>query len=342
MLLSELAERLEGRLLGTGAGETVAGISTIREAGPGEVCYYGNRAYREYLPVTRALAVITSEELSTSAPNQVIVEDAYDAFRKALELFRDVSVTGFATVHASAVVHESALLGEGVHLGPCCVVDAGARVGDGTEVGACSYVGPSAVIGSGCLLAPGCFVGADCVLGDRVAVGPRAVVGSDGFGFVPRPDGHLKVPQNGNVVLGDDVELGAGTTVDRATVGSTVIGAHTKVDNLVHIAHNVSIGRGCFLAAQTGIAGSTVVGDGAVFAGQVGVVGHVRIGDGAVMAAKSGISKDVPDGATVFGIPARPMDLSKRIIAAMNELPEFRRKVLRFMAETVSREEDSQ
>jgi len=211
------------------------------------------------------------------------------------------------------------------------VSPAGAVIGDGTFVGPNSFIGPGVKLGRECYIAAGVNIYHDCVIEDRVIIHSGAVIGADGFGFVPDPSGHLKVPQNGNVIVCRDVEIGAGTTVDRAVVGSTRIGEFSKLDNLVHIANNVTLGAGCLVAAQTGIAGSTTVGSGVVFGGQAGIGGHLNIGDGAVIAAQAGVMKDVPPGVTVSGYPAREHSRSLRVNASLMGLPEFREEVVNFM-----------
>lgn len=326
--LGELARRLDGELAVGSPDTEITGVSTLQDARPGQVCYYGNRKYRKYLESTRASAVIVGEPVETAAPAQIIVSEPYGAFRRALQVFSPDRRSGFGGVHPRAVVHETASLEEGVGVGPNAVVDRDCRVGAGTSVGAGCCLGPGARVGCGCTLHPGVYVGADVVLGDHVTVHSAAVLGADGFGFVPRADGeHLKVPQNGTVRVEDHVEIGAGCTVDRAVVGETVIGACSKLDNLVHVAHNVRLGRGCLVAAQTGIAGSTTVGDGVVFGGQVGVAGHITIGDGARIGAQAGVTKDVKPGLTVSGYPARPHRAALRQDALLRRLPELYRRL---------------
>jgi len=342
MLLSELADRLDGEILGQGDTLEVTGVSTIRDAAPSEVCYYGNPRYRSDLLHTGAGAVLVSEEIETSALNTIIVKNPYRAFREVLLIFEEDEKTGFAGVHPTAVVHPEAILHETVLAGPNAVVEKGTVVAAGSKIGAGCFIGPSCIIGRDCTIHPGVSIYRRCVLGERVTLHSGAVIGSDGFGFVPDPEGHLKVPQNGYVEIGNDVEIGACTTVDRAVVGCTRIGAHTKLDNLIQIAHNVTIGPGCLIAAQTGIAGSTKLGAGVVCGGQVGISGHLSIGDRVVIAAQSGVMKDIPAGLTVSGYPARPHDKALRIGAAIADLPELRYRMLRFMQDNdIRTEEDS-
>ncbi len=342
MKLSILAAKLEGELHGPDGEQEVAGVSTIQEAGPDQVCYYGNRAYRKYLTSTSALAVIAGERVRTSAANLILVAHPYRAFRKALILFRKETPGGFEGVHPAAVIHPEAVIHESASVGPGASVDAHARVGKGTVIGAGAHIGPGAAVGEDCLLYPGVVVYHDCVVCDRVIIHSGAVIGSDGFGFVPDPEGHLKVPQNGIAFVEDDVEIGAGCTIDRAVAGRTLIGKSSKLDNLVHVAHNVTIGANCLIAAQTGFAGSTTVGTGVTFGGQAGIAGHIRIGDGSTVAAQAGVMKDVPAGATVSGYPARAHGKSLRVNAALIDLPEFRRKVMDFMREHGNNEEEDE
>lgn len=340
MKLSILARKLNGELVGPDGESEVAGVSTLQAAKPDQICYFGNRQYKKYLKTTCALAVITREMLESSAANLILVNEPYRAFREALILFRRESISGFTGIHPTSVIHPDAVLSADVTVGPNAVVDSCARIGSGSFIGAGSIIGPGVTIGCGCFINPVVSIYHDCIIGNRVIIHSGTVIGSDGFGFIPDPEGHLKIPQNGNVVIEDDVEIGAGCTIDRAVVGSTLIGRFSKLDNLIQIAHNVTVGSGCLIAAQTGISGSTEIGSGVIFGGQVGTAGHIIIGDGAVIAAQSGVTKDVAAGITVSGYPARSHKRALRLNAAVSDLPEFRRKVLDFMKEFSSKEEE--
>jgi len=321
--LKEISDRLEGKILQGSPDSIVSGVSTIQNAGPSDICYYGSTKYSVYLGTTQAMAVIVEKPVETSARCVLLVDNAYDGFRKVLHLFKPDISSGFDSIHPSAVIHPSSKTGEDVHIGPSVVVDRDCVVGDGCRIGSGSLLGPEVIIGDNCILHPGVTLLAGTVVGSDVIIHSGTVTGSDGFGFVPDPGGrHRKIPQNGNVVIGNHVEIGANCTIDRAVTGSTSIGDYTKLDNLIQVAHNVHIGRGCFIAAQTGIAGSTVVGDGVVFGGQAGVGGHIVINDGAVIAAKSGVTKDVASGVTVSGNPARPHMETLRLAAAVSRLPK--------------------
>jgi UDP-3-O-[3-hydroxymyristoyl] glucosamine N-acyltransferase len=325
--LAELAAALGGELIGPGGDEEVSGVSSLQDAGPGEVCYYGNPLYRRQLSSTRALAVICSGDVETAATNRIRVPNAYDAFRKALGLFAPDRSSGFDGIHPSAVIHHTALIGAGAAIGPCSVLEQGVTVGQGTRIGSCCCIGRGVKLGSGCEIHSHVVLEAGTEIGDRTVIHSGTVLGADGFGFVPDPSGHRKVPQNGIVMIGSDVEIGANCTIDRAVTGATVVGDHCKLDNMVHLAHNVTIGPGCLLAAQVGIAGSTRVGRGVVFGGQAGIGGHIEIGDGATVAGQAGVTKSVPAGVVVSGYPARPHSRALRLDAALSRLPEFMESV---------------
>ncbi|HPJ29562.1 MAG TPA: UDP-3-O-(3-hydroxymyristoyl)glucosamine N-acyltransferase [Candidatus Sabulitectum sp.] len=317
-----IAELLGGRLVGSPGNALVTGVSTLMEAGPGDICYYGNTKYARYLPTTGALAVLVQSECQTSARCQIIVDDPYDCFRKVLLLFQPDRSSGFPGVHPSAVIHDTAVLKEGVEAGPLAVIHRDCVIGRNCQIGSGCVLGAGTVVGESTVLHPGVTLLAGTVVGNGCIIHSGTVVGSDGFGFVPCGSGqHRKIPQNGNVVIGNNVEIGSNCSIDRAVTGSTMIGDHTKLDNLIQVAHNVRIGSSCLIAAQTGIAGSATIGSGVVIGGQVGIAGHIEIGDGAVIAAKSGVTKSLPPGVTVSGNPCRPHGENLRISAAAARLP---------------------
>ena len=231
--------------------------------------------------------------------------NASDAFSKVIDIFAPPPPAFPPGRHPSAVIHASAVVPASAHIGPCAVIDSGAVIGERTVIGAGVYIGEMARVGDDCLIYPNVTVRERCRLGHRVIIHAGTTVGSDGFGYISGPGGHKKVPQVGIVQLDDDVELGAGVTVDRARFGRTWLKRGTKVDNLVQIAHNVVIGEDCLIIAQVGISGSTHIGNRVIIAGQAGLVGHIEVGDGAVIMAQSGISKDVPPGAKLIGSPAQ-------------------------------------
>lgn len=320
--LDAVAKAIDGIVVGDGSVE-ITGVAGIREAREGDLTFLANPRYEAYLDQTRASAVIVADNHRSCAKPLIQNANPYLAFLKAVRFFQGEGPRPAPGAHPSAVVAPGAVLAPSASVGPCAVVEAGASIGARSVVHAGCYVGVGAKIGEDCLLYPNVTLREDCELGNRVIVHSGTVIGSDGFGFVRDGEVYRKLPQVGNVVVEDDVELGACVTIDRATTGTTRIGAGTKVDNLVQIAHNVQIGPCCIIVAQVGISGSTTLGDHVVLAGQVGVVGHIEIGAGAMVGAKSGVSNSVEPGEKVFGYPARPVAQSKRIEASLRHLPEL-------------------
>jgi UDP-3-O-[3-hydroxymyristoyl] glucosamine N-acyltransferase len=320
--LAELAVELQGQINGDGA-TVIRGVAGIREALPGDVTFLANARYESYLDQTRASAIICSRETRAAAVPLLMVDNPYLAFQRAVRIFRPDVHRPVPGVHPTAVVSGDAVLGHEVSIGAYCVVEAGARIGNRAVLMAGSYVGHGADIGADACLYPRVTVREDCSIGDRCILHPGVVVGSDGFGFAFDAGRYHKVLQVGNVVIGDDVEIGANTTVDRATTHTTQIGDGTKIDNLVQIGHNVIIGRHCIIVAQVGISGSTELEDYVTLGGQAGLVGHIRIGKGAMVGAKSGVSKSVAAETVVTGYPAIPHNVWKRIQALLQRLPQM-------------------
>jgi UDP-3-O-[3-hydroxymyristoyl] glucosamine N-acyltransferase len=320
--LKALAEQVGGELDGPGD-LLITGVAGIREARAGELTFVASPRYLPYLDETLASAVILADGVRTKLPC-LRVADPYLAFLRAIQAFSKPVAERFAVgIHPSAIVDSTAELGEGVRVGACAVVGRGCRIGPHTIIGPSAVLMDGVSVGQRCLIYPHVTIREECELGDRVILQPGCVIGSDGFGYAKDKGAYHKIPQIGKVVIEDDVEIGANACIDRATTGRTVVGAGSKIDNLVQIAHNVTIGRGTILSAQVGIAGSTKVGDQVVMAGQVGAVGHINIGDGARIGAQSGISKDVPAGAEFFGYPAREHREFKRLHVHINRLPRY-------------------
>ena len=320
--LEAVAKAIDGTVVGDGSVE-ITGVAGIREAREGELTFLANPRYEPYLEHTQASAVIVSENHRRIGKPLIQNPNPYLAFLKAVRLFAREAERPRAGVHPTAVVAEDAFVAPDASIGPHVVIEPGAVIGARAIVHAGCYIGARARLGDDAFLYPNVTVREECELGDRVIVHSGTVVGSDGFGFVRDGDVYRKLPQVGNVAVGEDVEIGANVTIDRATTGTTRIGAGSKIDNLVQIAHNVQIGRNCIIVAQVGISGSTVLGDHVVLAGQVGIVGHIEIGDGASVGAQSGVSKSVKAGERMFGYPAMPLRQAKRIEASIRNLPEL-------------------
>jgi len=307
--LGQLAE-ISGATLVGGAdpGVVLTAVAPLDSAGPGEISFLDNRKYAEAFEASKAGACIVSAEMVERAPQGMLLllaKDPYRAYARVAQAFHP-SPAPEPWVAPTAWIDSSAIVGEGCRIEPGAVVYARAEVGRRCRIGA------NAVIGEGVVLGDDCVVGANAtvshaIVGTKVNIYPGARIGQDGFGFAMGPEGHLKVPQLGRVIIGDGVEIGANTTIDRGAGPDTVIGAGSMIDNLVQIGHNVQMGRGCVIVSQVGISGSTRLGDFVAAGGQAGITGHLRIGSGARIAAQSGVMRDVPPGETVGGAPAVPM-----------------------------------
>lgn len=324
MRLADLAERLGCRLEGDGALE-VARVAALDDAGPGDVTFLANSKYAARLPATRATAVIANDSV-TSAPCAILrTPQPYLVWAHAVSLLSPVRRPA-PGISPLASIDPSATLGADVHVGPFAVIGPEVRLGARVVVEPHVVVGAGAVIGDDTILRAHVSLREGVEVGARVILHDGVVIGADGFGFARRPDGtHQKIPQNGRVVIEDDVEIGAQSAVDRPAVGETRIGRGTKIDNLVQVAHGVHIGRNVLLAAQVGIAGSTILDDDVIMAGQSGSTGHVHLGRGARVGAKSAVTKDVPAGGHVAGIPAMDLGDWREIVVLGRRLPDIRR-----------------
>ena len=323
--LGQLAQALGATLEGDPR-RLVTGVAPLESAGPHEVSFLTNARYTEAAKASRAGAFVAGTDaaglpapvLRVRAPQQALVD--------LLNLFHPPSpvVPG---VHPTAVVAADAWIDATAAVGAHAVVEAGARIGARVHVGALAYVGAGVEIGEDCALGPHVALLAGVRLGRRVVVHPGAVIGADGFGFAFDGAQHRKVPQTGGVLIEDDVEIGANTTIDRATFGDTIVRRGTKIDNLVQIGHNVEVGEHSILVAQVGVSGSSRLGRGVVLAGQVGIADHVTVGDGVLVGAQGGVPSSLEAGGKFLGTPARPMLEAKRIMAAETRLPELLRRV---------------
>ena len=301
-------------------------VRGLADAGPEHLSFLSNPRYAPQLATTRAGAVLVAAGIATAGRTVIRCDDPYAAFANALALFHPQAwpapgidpracVDPRAEVDASATVEAFAWIG------------AGARVGSGSWIEAHAYLGAGARLGERCRLMPGAVVYADCRLGDRVWLNPGAVVGGEGFGFAPRPEGHVKIPQTGPAVIEDDVEIGANSCVDRATMGETVVRRGAKLDNLVQVGHGAEIGEGTLMAAYAAVAGSARVGKGVLFGGKAGAINHVRLGDGVQLSTQSIALSDQPAGARLAGTPAIDKRTWLRAVSAFAELPALLRRL---------------
>lgn len=322
--LRELADWVEGIVVGEEAIQ-IDGITGIDEAGPTDLTFAVSQHLDRALS-SKAAAVIIPFEVESFAKPAIRVKNPRVAFTRLLTLFNPPP-------QVEPGIHPAAVVGKNFRLGETAAVMAQVFIGDDVTIGSGtilypqSYVGTGSVIGSNCLIHPQATLRERTVLGDRVIIQSGAVIGGDGFGYVTVDGEHLKVPQVGNVIIEDDVEIGSNTAVDRATTGSTIIRRGTKIDNLVHIAHNDIIGEHCFIVAQTGISGSVTVGNHVTLAGQTGTAGHINIGANSVFIGRAGITKDTPDNYFGAGTPARPHQEWVREQVAIHKMPAALKKI---------------
>lgn len=322
--LSEIAELVDGTVLGDG-NIVITGVTNIEEAGEGDITF-AVPPHLDKAAQSTAAAVVVPDNITCFAKPAIRVANPRVAFTRLLELFTP-QLNIERRIHTTAIIGSGVQIGNNVAVMPYVVIADDVVIGDNTIIYPYTYIGASTVIGSDVIIYPNVTVREYCQVGSRVIIHSGAVIGSDGFGFVTIQGQHRKVPQVGNVIIEDDVEIGANTTIDRATTSSTIVKRGTKIDNLVHVAHNVAIGENCFLIAFTGIAGSSKIGNNVTFAGQSGCNGHITIGDNCVFAARSAPIGDVPAGSFWAGFPARPHKEWLRDEAAIQKVPDLIKKV---------------
>jgi UDP-3-O-[3-hydroxymyristoyl] glucosamine N-acyltransferase len=325
MKTSELAKFLAGTLRGHEDRE-VHNVSALETAGPGELAYAETAKSLAMAAASQAECILVPVDSNLPGRTTIAVANPKLAFVRAAQVLcppRKLS----PGVHASAVIAPDARLAADVVVCPNVVIESGAEVGKGTYLGAGVFLGEGAQIGAQCVLHPRVSVYPQAKIGNRVILHAGVVIGSDGFGYVFAEGHYEKFPQRGGVIIEDDVEIGSNSTVDRGSLGVTVIGEGSKIDNLVQIAHNVKVGRHCVIAAQTGISGSTEIGGYVVMGGQVGVADHIRIEEGAMIGGQAGIFRTIRKGTKVWGTPARPLDELKKMHAQVASLPNLARKV---------------
>lgn len=322
LTVSEIASLVGGTVRGDGA-VVIEGAAGLAEATPRDVSFLSNPKYKAQLQSTRAGALLVTVDIDTGARPAVIVKTPSDAWAAVLEILDKERTRRPAGIHPTAVIAPGAKLGANVTVGAHTVIEDGASVGDNTILYPRVYVGFGTAVGADCLIYPGVTIRERTTVGNRVILQPGVVVGGDGFGFSFGAGSHRKIPQVGTVVIEDDVEIQANSTIDRAAVGVTRIGRGTKIDNLVQIAHGAEIGAHCLVVALTGVAGSTKLGNYVTLAAQVGVAGHLKIGDQTIVAAQSGVSHDLPPKSVVFGTPAQPIKDEMKCHAALRQLPKL-------------------
>jgi UDP-3-O-[3-hydroxymyristoyl] glucosamine N-acyltransferase len=319
--VSQIAEQLHGEVIGDGAA-MITGLATADSAKQGDLTFAEKDTYFAAAEQSQATAILVSNGFTSSKKALIRVPNARVAVARLLPVFfpPDQHAPG---IHPGATIAPSAQIDPTAHIGPNCVIGAGVRIGARSVLMGGNHIGRDSRIGDDTTLFPNVVIYAKCHVGSRVSIHAGTVIGSDGYGYVFDEGRHRKMLQVGNVIIHDDVEIGANTAIDRAALGATVIGQGTKIDNLVHIAHNVTIGRNCLVMGQAGFAGSTQLGDYCVIASQSGIAGHLKLGNQATVGAKSGVMRDIPDKGVVLGIPAAPDKQAKRQMIAITQLPDM-------------------
>jgi UDP-3-O-[3-hydroxymyristoyl] glucosamine N-acyltransferase len=334
---ASIADLVGGTLVGDGEARITA-IAPLDRAGSADLSFLATERYAGQFAESRAGVVLISPELAKAegpARTRVVVAKPHDALLRVLPLlYREPEMA--AGVHPTAVIGRGARIGEGVNIAAGAVLGDGCTISDGVMIGANVVIGDGVAVGAKSKLFPNVVVYPGTRIGERVAIHGGAIIGSDGFGYVYRDNAHQKIPHVGRCIIENDVEIGANTTIDRGSISDTVIGAGTKIDNLVQIGHNVRVGRLCLIVAQAGIAGSAVLEDGVVLGGQVGTKGHITIGKGAQIAGQAGVFGDVPAGETWSGYPARPHKEALRSQAALSKLSRILRPLERLLGQAAN------
>lgn len=328
---AQIAMLINGKVEGD-ANASVESFGKIEEAQAGQLAFLANPKYEEFLYTSNASVIIINEDYALKQPvttSLIRVKDAYSAFAILLDKYQQMVRQQMQGIQQPSYIAESAKYGENVFIGAFSYIGQQVQIGNNTKIFPNAYIGDNVKIGDNSIIHPGVKIYHDCVVGNNVTIHAGTVIGSDGFGFAPQPDGSFKkVPQIGNVVIEDDVEIGSNTAIDRATIGSTLIRRGAKLDNLIQIAHNVDVGNSTVIAAQSGVSGSTKIGKGVMIGGQAGIVGHITIADGAKINAQSGVSKSIKTpGAAVTGSPASDYTNALRSQAVTRNLPLLEKRV---------------
>jgi UDP-3-O-[3-hydroxymyristoyl] glucosamine N-acyltransferase len=327
---AQIALIVNGKIEGDAA-IAVSSFGKIEEAKEGQLAFLANPKYEEYLYSTKASVIIISDAQELKQPvaaTLIRVPDAYSAFATLLAKYQEIMQQQLTGVQEPSYIAKTASYGNNVFIGAFAYIGENVTIGNGSKIYPNVYIGDNVTIGTNCVIHPGVKIYHDCRVGNQVSIHAGTVIGSDGFGFAPQADGSFKkVPQIGNVVIEDQVEIGANATIDRATIGSTLIKSGAKLDNLIQIAHNVEVGHSTVIAAQAGVSGSTKIGNGVMIGGQAGIVGHIQLGDGAKVNAQSGVSKSIEAGKAVTGSPAYDYTSALRSQAASRKLPDLEKRV---------------
>lgn len=327
---AQIALLINGKVEGNPEASVIS-FGKIEEAREAQLTFLANPKYEDFLYSTNASVVIINESYILKQPLKatlIRVGDAYTAFATLLSKYQEIMTQQLSGVQQPCYIPSSASYGANVFIGAFTYLGENVKIGNNSKIFPNCFLGNNVTVGNNCMIHPGVKIYHDCIIGNQVIIHAGTVIGSDGFGFAPQADGSfIKVPQIGNVVIEDQVEIGANATIDRATIGSTLIKSGAKLDNLIQVAHNVEVGNSTVIAAQAGVSGSTKIGKGVMIGGQAGIVGHIQIGDGAKINAQSGVSKSLEAGKAVTGSPAYDYTASLRSQAINRKLPELEKRI---------------
>ena len=329
---SQIAVLISGQIDGD-PDARIMSFGKIEEAGKDQLTFLANPKYEDFIYSTKASVVIVNDNLELKdeiSPTLIRVPNAYSAFATLLARYQEMVTQQLAGIQEPSYISKSAIIGNNIFVGAFAYIGEGARLADNVKIFPNAYIGNNVVIGENTIIHPGVRIYHECLVGKNVVIHAGTVIGSDGFGFAPQPDGSFKkVPQIGNVVIEDNVEIGANSTIDRATMGSTLIRAGAKLDNLIQVAHNVEVGHNTVIAAQAGVSGSTKIGKNVMIGGQAGIVGHIQIADGSKINAQSGVSKSIKTpNSSVTGSPAFDYASALRAQAVSRNLPELEKRII--------------
>lgn len=325
MKLTEIAKLVKGELIGPDL--EIKRVSPLDVAQPGDISFLANPKYQKDLDKTLASAIIVDKNFPISSDKISIIKVDNPYYALAILLEKICPPTPLKReISSSAKISPNAKIDKNVSIGDFVVVSSGVEIGKDVIIYPLVYLGENTKIGAHTIIYPQVTIRENTIIGEKVIIHSGTVIGGDGFGFTCHQEKQYKIPQKGNVIIGSEVEIGSNVSIDRATLGSTIIGEGTKIDNLVQIAHNVKIGKNCIIVAQSGIAGSSVIGDNVVIAGQSGITGHLHIGNRAIVAARSGVTKNVGEGEVVSGFPARPHEQTKKLYALLSRLINGKKK----------------
>ena len=327
--LAQISQLINGKIEGN-PDTVITDLAEIQHAETGELTFLSNPKYSKYVATTNASAIIVANDFVGDFKNLIRVDNPYFGFSQLIPKFRPPITLPKPGIDPTARVADSASIGKECYIGPNVIIEADCTIGDNVVLLGNSYVGQKSEIGENSFIFPNVSIYHRCKIGAGARIHSGTVIGSDGYGFVRTKTGISKIPQEGGVEIGNDVEIGANCSIDRGTLGNTVIGKGTKLDNFIQIAHNVKLGEYCFMAAFSGIAGSSSVGNHVTVAAQVGIAGHLKVADGVMIAAQSGVTKDVEPNVILYGSPAQDRKTARREIAHIRSIPDIKERIKKF------------